>query len=144
MPDDAVRAIASDAHSAVIALSHDPRIDDLALMEALAVDTFYVGALGSRSNNDKRRARLVTLGLTPVQLARLHGPVGLHIAVVRRQRSPFLSLRNSLRCVMACTLPWLKTLRVRLRALHSPLSPRCAGHSRIVVGRGCGRPVRGE
>lgn len=79
MPDDVVRAIASDRHSAVIALSHDPRIDDLALMQALAADTFYVGALGSRLNNDKRRARLATLGLTPAQLARLHGPVGLHI-----------------------------------------------------------------
>lgn len=79
MPDDVVRAIASDTHSVVIALSHDPRIDDLALMQALAADTFYVGALGSRLNNDKRRARLATLGLTPAQLARLHGPVGLPI-----------------------------------------------------------------
>jgi xanthine dehydrogenase accessory factor len=79
MPDDAVRALAADRRSAVVALSHDPRIDDLALLAALAADTFYVGALGSRANNDRRRARLATLGLTPAQLARLHGPVGLPI-----------------------------------------------------------------
>lgn len=79
MPDDVVCAVAYDRYSVVIALSHDPRLDDLALMAALAADTFYVGALGSRSNNDKRRARLATLGLTPTQLARLHGPVGLPI-----------------------------------------------------------------
>jgi xanthine dehydrogenase accessory factor len=79
MPDDAVRAVAGDRRSVVVALSHDPRLDDLALMAALAADTFYVGALGSRTNNDKRRARLATLGLTPAQLARLHGPVGLPI-----------------------------------------------------------------
>lgn len=79
MPDDAVRAVASDRYSVMIALSHDPRLDDFALMATLAADTFYVGELGSRSNNDKRRARLVTLGLTPTQLARLQSPVGLLI-----------------------------------------------------------------
>jgi xanthine dehydrogenase accessory factor len=59
-----------------VALTHDPRLDDLALMEALASRAFYVGALGSRANNAKRRARLAGLGLTPTQLARLHGPIG--------------------------------------------------------------------
>jgi xanthine dehydrogenase accessory factor len=62
-----------------VALTHDPRLDDLALMEALASRAFYVGALGSRANNAKRRARLAGLGLTPTQLARLHGPIGLPI-----------------------------------------------------------------
>jgi xanthine dehydrogenase accessory factor len=79
MPDDVVRARASDARAAVVALTHDPRLDDLALMEALASRAFYVGALGSRANNAKRRARLAGLGLTPTQLARLHGPIGLPI-----------------------------------------------------------------
>lgn len=79
MPDDAVRARATDARAAVVALTHDPRLDDLALMEALASRAFYVGALGSKANNAKRRARLAGLGLMPAQLARLHGPVGLPI-----------------------------------------------------------------
>lgn len=79
MPDDVVRALAPDARTAVVALTHDPKLDDLALLEALASDAFYVGALGSKANNAKRRARLVSLGVTAEQLARLHGPVGLPI-----------------------------------------------------------------
>lgn len=79
MPDDAVRAFARDAHTAVIALTHDPRLDDLALLDALPSPAFYVGAIGAKANNAKRRARLLTLGLAPSDLARLHGPVGLAI-----------------------------------------------------------------
>lgn len=78
MPDDAVRALA-DERCAVLALTHDPKLDDMALMEALAGPAFYVGALGSHVNNDKRRARLATLGVARENLARLHGPVGLPI-----------------------------------------------------------------
>jgi xanthine dehydrogenase accessory factor len=78
-PDDAVRALACDARSAVLALTHEPTLDDLALMEALVTPAFYVGALGSRTNNAKRRARLASLGLPVAALARLHGPVGLPI-----------------------------------------------------------------
>jgi xanthine dehydrogenase accessory factor len=79
MPDDAVRALAQDGRTAVVALTHDPKLDDLALLEALAAPAFYVGALGSRANNSKRRARLRELGIAPAALARLHGPVGLPI-----------------------------------------------------------------
>ncbi len=78
MPDDAVRALA-DERCAVLALTHDPKLDDMALLEALAGPAFYVGALGSRVNNDKRRARLAALGVPRENLARLHGPVGLAI-----------------------------------------------------------------
>lgn len=78
MPDDAVRVLA-DERCAVLALTHDPKLDDMALLEALAGPAFYVGALGSQANNDKRRARLVTLGVTRENLARLHGPIGLPI-----------------------------------------------------------------
>ncbi|MDH3311225.1 MAG: XdhC family protein [Gammaproteobacteria bacterium] len=78
MPDDAVRLLA-DMCSAVLALTHDPKLDDMALLEALESPAFYVGALGSHANNDKRRTRLATLGVTPENLARLHGPVGLAI-----------------------------------------------------------------
>ncbi len=77
MPDDAVIAMKPDAHTAVIALTHDPKLDDLALMEALKGDAFYVGAIGSKKNQEKRRARLLEFDVTPDQLDRLHGPVGL-------------------------------------------------------------------
>ena len=78
MPDDVVHALRPDGHTAVIALTHDPKLDDLALMEALKSDAFYVGAIGSRTNQAKRRERLsMHFGLTRAQLDRLHGPVGL-------------------------------------------------------------------
>lgn len=78
MPDDAVTAMKPDGHTAIIALTHDPKLDDLALMEALGSPAFYVGAIGSRANQAKRKQRLAEhFGLTEAQLARLHGPVGL-------------------------------------------------------------------
>ncbi|GIZ50104.1 XdhC family protein [Noviherbaspirillum aridicola] len=79
MPDDTVIAMRPDARSAVLALTHDPKLDDLALMEALKSDAFYVGAIGSRANNARRRERLRLFDLDDAQLARLHGPVGIYI-----------------------------------------------------------------
>lgn len=79
MPDDAVLAIQTDSRTAVIALTHDPKLDDMALLEALKSAAFYVGALGSQANNRKRRERLALFDLTPEEIARLHGPVGLSI-----------------------------------------------------------------
>jgi xanthine dehydrogenase accessory factor len=79
MPDDAIVALKPDRHTAIIAMSHDPKIDDMALLEALKSDAFYVGALGSVATNTARRERLALLDLTPEQIARLHGPVGLRI-----------------------------------------------------------------
>ncbi len=79
MPDDTVLAMQLDERCAVVALTHDPKLDDLALMEALKSPAFYVGALGSRANNEKRRARLKLFDLTDAQIARLHGPIGLYI-----------------------------------------------------------------
>ncbi|KAI3599840.1 Aerobic carbon monoxide dehydrogenase molybdenum cofactor insertion protein CoxF [Cupriavidus necator H850] len=79
MPDDTVTDMKLDERCAVIALTHDPKLDDLALMEALRTKAFYVGALGSRRNNQARRERLKEFDLTELQLARLHGPVGIYI-----------------------------------------------------------------
>ncbi|PLW83400.1 hypothetical protein CWI75_06400 [Kineobactrum sediminis] len=79
MPDDAVRAHASDRHSIVITLTHDPRIDDMALMEALTTQAWYVGALGSARTTAKRLERLRQLGLSETEIAALHAPVGLDI-----------------------------------------------------------------
>ena len=80
MPDDVVTSIRPDAHTAIVALTHDPKLDDMALMEALNSDAFYIGALGSRRNQATRKARLAEhFGLSEVALSRLHGPVGLRL-----------------------------------------------------------------
>jgi xanthine dehydrogenase accessory factor len=79
MPDDLVLALEMDQHTAVVAVTHDPKLDDMALLEALKSDAFYVGALGSMVNQVKRRERLAMFDLSPQQIERLHGPIGLHI-----------------------------------------------------------------
>jgi xanthine dehydrogenase accessory factor len=82
MPDDLVLAMHLDANSALVALTHDPKLDDLALMEALRTPAFYVGALGSQRSNQRRCARLLGFDVTPAQAARLHGPVGLRLGAL--------------------------------------------------------------
>jgi len=79
MPDDAVLALKVDACTAIITLTHDPKLDDMALLEALKSPAFYVGALGAKTNNDKRRKRLTLFDLTQKEIDRLHGPAGLSI-----------------------------------------------------------------
>ena len=79
MPDDAVIAFRPDGHSVVLTVSHDPKLDDMALLEALKTDAFYVGAVGSARTSAERRARLASFDLTPAQVAKLRGPVGLSI-----------------------------------------------------------------
>lgn len=82
MPDDLVLAMNLDHNSAVVAVTHDPKLDDLALMEALRTPAFYVGALGSLQNNAKRRERLLEFDVSPEEAARLHGPVGLNLGAL--------------------------------------------------------------
>ncbi len=82
MPDDAAAQMALDYRCAVVAATHDPALDDLALIRALQSDAFYVGALGSRRNNARRRRRLLDFDLTAAQIARLRGPVGLNLGAV--------------------------------------------------------------
>jgi xanthine dehydrogenase accessory factor len=79
MPDDVVTEMNLDGHSAVVTLTHDPKLDDMALLEALKSPAFYVGAIGSRKNNDARRKRLAEFDLSQEEIGRLHGPVGLKI-----------------------------------------------------------------
>lgn len=79
MPDDVLRELPCDQHTAIAAVTHDPKLDDMALLEALRSPAFYVGALGSRANQSKRRERLAMFDLSAEQIARLHGPIGLHI-----------------------------------------------------------------
>jgi xanthine dehydrogenase accessory factor len=79
MPDDAVLAFKPDGHSVILTVSHDPKLDDMALLEALKSEAFYVGAVGSARTSTERRKRLADFDLTPAQIARLRGPVGLSI-----------------------------------------------------------------
>lgn len=79
MPDDTVVAMDPDDRTAVVALTHDPKLDDMALMEALRSQAFYVGAIGSRYNSRRRRERLRELDLSEAEIAKLHGPVGIPI-----------------------------------------------------------------
>jgi xanthine dehydrogenase accessory factor len=79
MPDDLAIEMQLDPHAAVVAVTHDPKLDDLVLLEALKSPAFYVGALGSRSNTAKRKERLALFDLSATEIDRLHGPIGLDI-----------------------------------------------------------------
>ncbi|HEY9572589.1 MAG TPA: XdhC family protein, partial [Pusillimonas sp.] len=80
MPDDTVADFNPDARSCVVALTHDPKLDDLALLQALETPAFYIGAIGSRRNNHARRQRMIDyLDQTEETLAHLRGPVGIYI-----------------------------------------------------------------
>lgn len=80
MPDDVVAAFKPDRRSCVVALTHDPKLDDLALLEALKTEAFYVGAIGSRRNNEARKERMMEhFEQTELSLAPLRGPIGIYI-----------------------------------------------------------------
>ena len=92
MPDDTVQAMHLDERCAVVALTHDPKLDDLALMEALKSTAFYVGALGSRANNAKRRVRLREFDVSPTRRSPVcMAPSASSSAAERRRRSQFRS-----------------------------------------------------
>jgi len=71
--------MAPDAHTAIVAVTHDPKLDDMALLEALKSDAFYVGVLGSHKNQEKRRVRMRMFELSDAEIATMRGPVGLRI-----------------------------------------------------------------
>lgn len=81
-PDVALPPLNVDRYTAFVALTHDPKIDDPALMHALSRDCFYIGALGSRKTHGRRIERLKAAGLTDLDLARIHAPIGLSIGAV--------------------------------------------------------------
>ena len=78
-PDDAMAALAPDTRTAVVTLTHDPKLDDPALQAALNTPSFYIGALGSKKTHAARVARLKEAGFEDIDIARIHGPVGLSI-----------------------------------------------------------------
>lgn len=77
MPDDAIRELGADAYTAILTTAHDPKVDDMALLEALKSDAFYIGALGSSRTNATRRVRLALFDLSADAIARLRGPAGI-------------------------------------------------------------------
>lgn len=79
LPDDAVTNHTTDARSAVLALAHEPSLDDLALEEALGAECFYIGALGSRRSHEKRAERLRSIGISASDIPRISAPVGIDI-----------------------------------------------------------------
>ncbi|NOT40748.1 MAG: XdhC family protein [Alphaproteobacteria bacterium] len=81
-PDEALADLPLDARTAVVTLTHDPKLDDPALVAALKSDAFYVGALGSKKTHAARAARLRAVGFDDAAIARIHGPVGLDIGAV--------------------------------------------------------------
>jgi xanthine dehydrogenase accessory factor len=81
-PDEAMARMTLDRRTAVVTLTHDPKLDDPALQTALKSDAFYVGALGSKRTHAKRLERLKEAGLSDAQCARIHGPVGLDIGAL--------------------------------------------------------------
>ena len=112
MPDDALLAMGPDARCAVVALTHDPKLDDMVLLEALRSPAFYVGAVGSRVNNERRRARLQEhFDLTPEEIGRLHGPIGLPIGshtppeIAVAILAEMVAVRHGVRLTAAAPLP---------------------------------------
>lgn len=79
LPDDLVRARFFDPYCAILALAHDPRVDDMALMEALKTEAFYIGAMGSLKTTEARCKRLVQLDCSPAEISQLHAPIGIDI-----------------------------------------------------------------
>ncbi|MDH3739753.1 MAG: XdhC family protein, partial [Alphaproteobacteria bacterium] len=78
-PDDALKALAIDTRTAVVTLTHDPKLDDPALHVALRSDAFYIGSLGSKKTHGTRVARLTEEGYSDAEIARIHAPIGLNI-----------------------------------------------------------------
>jgi xanthine dehydrogenase accessory factor len=81
-PDDGLAALKPDRRTAVVTLTHDPKLDDAALAVALKRDCFYLGSLGSKKTHQARLNRLARMGFTEAELARIHGPVGLSIGAL--------------------------------------------------------------
>lgn len=118
MPDDVVRDFRPDGRSCVIALTHDPKLDDLALLEALNSNAFYVGAIGSRRNNEARHARLKEhFDQTDEDLQRLRGPIGIYIGsktpaeIAVSVMAEVLAVKNSVDLPRAMLVSGAKNLR---------------------------------
>ncbi len=115
MPDDVVTAFKADRRSCVVALTHDPKLDDMALLEALKTDAFYVGAIGSRRNNVARQARMIEhFEQTAESLARLRGPIGIYIGsktppeIAVSIMAEILAVKNGVKLPRDMDVAWAK------------------------------------
>ena len=115
MPDDVVTAFKPDRRSCVVALTHDPKLDDLALLEALKTEAFYVGAIGSRRNNLARHERMMEhFDQTPESLARLRGPIGIYIGskmpseIAVSIMAEILAVKNGVKLPRDMDVAWAK------------------------------------
>jgi xanthine dehydrogenase accessory factor len=115
MPDDVVTAFRPDRRSCVVALTHDPKLDDLALLEALKTDAFYVGAIGSRRNNVARQQRMIEhFEQTEASLARLRGPIGIYIGsktppeIAVSIMAEILAVKNGVKLPRDMDVAWAK------------------------------------
>ncbi len=115
MPDDVVTAFKADRRSCVVALTHDPKLDDLALLEALKTDAFYVGAIGSRRNNLLRQERMIEhFEQTAESLARLRGPIGIFIGsktppeIAVSIMAEILAVKNGVKLPRDMDVAWAK------------------------------------
>ena len=115
MPDDVVTAFKADRRSCVVALTHDPKLDDLALLEALKTDAFYVGAIGSRRNNLLRQERMIEhFEQTAESLARLRGPIGIYIGsktppeIAVSIMAEILAVKNGVKLPRDMDVAWAK------------------------------------
>ena len=115
MPDDVVTAFKADRRSCVVALTHDPKLDDLALLEALKTDAFYVGAIGSRRNNVARQQRMIEhFEQTAEGLARLRGPIGIYIGsktppeIAVSIMAEILAVKNGVKLPRDMDVAWAK------------------------------------
>ncbi len=115
MPDDVVTAFKADRRSCVVALTHDPKLDDLALLETLKTEAFYVGAIGSRRNNVARQQRMIEhFDQTEASLARLRGPIGIYIGsktppeIAVSIMAEILAVKNGVKLPRDMDVAWAK------------------------------------
>lgn len=139
MPDDVVLAFKPDRRSCVVALTHDPKLDDLALLEALKTQAFYVGAIGSRRNNEARHQRMVEhFAVSAADLQRLRGPIGIYIGSKTPSEIAVSIMAEILAVKNGVTLP--RDMEVaqakNLRAVQAndPGAPVCGKDGRLGLG----------
>ncbi len=115
MPDDVVTAFNADRRSCVVALTHDPKLDDLALLEALKTEAFYVGAIGSRRNNEARKQRMIEhFDQTEASLIPLRGPIGIYIGsktppeIAVSIMAEILAVKNGVKLPRDMDVAWAK------------------------------------
>ena len=126
-PKEALARVAPDHQTAVIVLTHDAKFDQPALEAALATEAFYIGALGSRRNQEKRRARLLEAGVPEVALARIAGPCGLDIGAESQEETAVSILGEILAVRAGRTGGFLRDAKRRIHAQEDAPAPSAAG-----------------